>query len=119
MTAGQPSAELLNLLDLEGKAPIHYAALSGSTSAIRLLSQHHIDLNLRTVEGNTAIHLAILHKQIKSLKLLISLKADPTLKDLQLKTPIALAHEMSLGSEAEEVLERAARAFMLERFQRS
>lgn len=67
----------VNLFDLDGMAPIHYAAIKDDPFIAQLLIENQADINLETkTDGQTPLQLAAISNSTKVLELLIDCGAD-------------------------------------------
>lgn len=57
---GHVSKELLEQLDANGFAPLHYAVLGGQIDALKYMKDAGADLNIQTGKGDTLLHLAVI-----------------------------------------------------------
>uniref|UniRef100_A0A182K5S8 Acyl-CoA-binding domain-containing protein 6 n=1 Tax=Anopheles christyi TaxID=43041 RepID=A0A182K5S8_9DIPT len=75
-------AEMINGLDDDGLAAIHWAADRGNVDILAsLLAVEGIDINLRGADGQTALHYASSCGNVECLKLLMQHGADRTIRD--------------------------------------
>jgi ankyrin repeat protein len=100
----------LNQLDRLGLAPLHWAAIAGSTNTAVLLLRHKADVNLAITEGaadkrvmmplnrgilgDTPLHLAALCGNTNMIQLLLKSKADVNAINAMRLTPLDLAGSM-------------------------
>lgn len=75
MLANTISTREPHCLDALRKAPIHYAAASGSYDCMELLLKHNAPVNMTTGSGHTALHMAVEYPRI--VILLLQHKASP------------------------------------------
>lgn len=74
------SENILNLKNLYGVTPLHYACYFGNRRAIDLLLDLGADINSKDDEGNTCLHFAINSGCIKTIKKLILRGVDKSIK---------------------------------------
>ncbi len=84
--------EQLNTLDINGKAPLHWAALYGQTNVTQLLIAQKANLNLVDESGFTALHWAAMFGKSAVAELLLTNKANFKIKAAKFGwTPLRLA----------------------------
>lgn len=81
----------VNLKDIHGMAPLHYAAMWGYEYVLGRLLQNMCEINLRTEKSETALHLATQGGHIETVQSLLKNKADPSLSDGKGRTPLHIA----------------------------
>ncbi|XP_071078636.1 transient receptor potential cation channel subfamily A member 1 homolog [Haliotis cracherodii] len=87
----------VNVVDIYGQTPLHYAAMSGNENAARdLLSLTDIYLDAQDMQGVTALHTAAIHSQEGVATMLIEADANLRCKDFGMATP--LHHACSKGN---------------------
>lgn len=69
---------ILNVLDLQGFSPIHYAAKLGHVQIVNLLYENNADLNQKTETGESALMLACLSGKEGAVAALLQAGADYT-----------------------------------------
>lgn len=82
-----------DVLDDEGKAPIHYAVLSGIEEIVKKILEKKVNISLTDKQGNNALHLALLTEKIhlSICELLVKSGIDINAKNNEGKTPLDLA----------------------------
>lgn len=94
--SGEPAA-LVNGLDDEGMAAIHWAADRGNVEILtRLLAVDGIDINLRGADGQTALHYASSCGNVECLQLLLQHGADRTIRDEEGETCSDVAYNQAI-----------------------
>ncbi|XP_046567700.1 uncharacterized protein LOC124276088 [Haliotis rubra] len=83
----------VDLKDIHGMAPIHYAAMWGYEYVLGRLLQNKSEVNLMTEKSETALHLATQGSHIETVQSLLRNKADPNLSDGTGRTPLHIAAE--------------------------
>ncbi|XP_067649634.1 uncharacterized protein [Haliotis asinina] len=83
----------VDLKDIHGMAPIHYAAMWGYEYVLGRLLQNKVEVNLMTEKSETALHLATQGGHIETIQSLLKNKADPNLSDGKGRTPLHIAAE--------------------------
>ncbi|XP_046346459.2 transient receptor potential cation channel subfamily A member 1 homolog isoform X2 [Haliotis rufescens] len=87
----------VNVVDIYGQTPLHYAAMSGNENAARvLLNLTDIYLDAQDMQGVTALHTAAVHSQEGVAAMLIEAGANVRCKDIGMATP--LHHACSKGN---------------------
>ncbi|XP_048238957.1 uncharacterized protein LOC124151187 isoform X2 [Haliotis rufescens] len=81
----------VDLKDIHGMAPLHYAAMWGYEYVLGRLLQNMCEINLRTEKSETALHLATQGDHIETVQSLLKNKADPSLSDRKGRTPLHIA----------------------------
>ena len=80
------------------RRPVHFAAISGSSSCIRVLHQHGADLKARTRDGSTPLHTAVRGSQAQTVKMLLELEPqNSNLEDNEFMTPFMYALRIGFG----------------------
>ena len=51
----------INVMDLQGRTPLHWAVAIGQPEAVKRLLRHGADPNIQDVWGHTSLHLAVLN----------------------------------------------------------
>ena len=74
-----------------GETPLHMAAGSSNTVAVRLLVEHGADVNAQRRDRKTPLHLAASKGHIEIVKILTENKADVNVRDLYKNTPLMCA----------------------------
>lgn len=71
-----------NVQDVHGRAPIHFAATCGNSSALTYIVRKFpgVNLDLKTYGGETAMFKAVQNLRIDCLAILLQCGADPTLE---------------------------------------
>jgi ankyrin repeat protein len=83
---------LINALDKDGRAPLHWAALYGQTKVMELLLADKADVNLLDGYGFTPLHWATTFNKRGAVGLLLANKADTNIKVAKYGwTPLRLA----------------------------
>lgn len=77
--------------DMNGRTPLHVAALEGQTGTGLILIAWTDDVNIQDLEGFTPLHLAALSQNYKLTRNLLIKNADPTIKDQKDETPLDIA----------------------------
>jgi hypothetical protein len=82
-----------DILDEEGKAPIHYAVLSGFEEIVKKLLDKKVNISLADKQGNNALHLALLIEKVplSICELLVKSGIDINAKNNEGKTSVDLA----------------------------
>ncbi|NXJ75116.1 ANKE1 protein, partial [Trogon melanurus] len=83
----------VNLVDLEGHSPAHFAAKGGFFEVLRIISAYNGDLGLIDMNGNTPLHYAAEGGFLNCCKFIGQRGCDPTQKNLLTKTPRVVAKE--------------------------
>ncbi|XP_046557023.1 uncharacterized protein LOC124266254 isoform X2 [Haliotis rubra] len=83
----------VDLKDIHGMAPIHYAAIWGYEYVLGRLLQNKSEVNLMTEKSETALHLATQGGHIEAVQSLLKNKADANLSDWKGRTPLHIAAE--------------------------
>ena len=73
------------------QTPLHFAARSGNTIALKLLVEHGADVNAQQKDRKTPLHLAASNGQIEIVKMLVESKGDVKARDLYKNTPLMCA----------------------------
>ena len=83
----------VNLPDVHGAGPLHYAARYESINACLLLvNAYNIDVNLQDELGRTPLHFAVKAQKLESVRVLINHpNLDPNIPDEKGATPLAIA----------------------------
>jgi ankyrin repeat domain-containing protein 50 len=71
-----------NMIDNDGKTPLHIAAYHDHEIA-KCLLRNGADPNIRNKRGFTPLHVAVLHGNVENVRLLLANGADPTLPPKQ------------------------------------
>jgi ankyrin repeat protein len=80
-----------NLVDNEGKTPLHYVCNNGNLDIVKLLLKANADPNLPNKYGDTPLHCSCAKGDIKIAELLIANGANQNLKACDGKTAWDLA----------------------------
>ena len=88
-----------DILNDEGKAPIHYAAESGLEEVVKKLLEKKVNLSLTDKLGNNALHLALMSDKVSSAicELLVKSGLDINAKNNEGKTPLDLAKQKNIS----------------------
>ena len=114
----------LDTIDRNGFAPLHWAAISGSTEAAELLLKHKVDINQAMVEvdvrqermmgpdwgtiaGDTPLHFAALCGETNMVALLLKSGADVNAANSAKMTPLDLANSMRQPSFSIGIIQRS------------
>lgn len=79
------------ILDLDGRAPLHWAAYHGQVAAIELLVSKGGDLEARDYLGYTPLHLAALRSQFSATLTLLAMGANINACNGERYTPLLCA----------------------------
>lgn len=79
----------VSMLTREGDSLLHFAAISGSSEILKLLSSK-IDLNGRNANGETAMHYAAAKEKLALVEILVKAGANPHQLDNKGMSPLAL-----------------------------
>ena len=90
-----------NTLNDEGKAPIHYAVMSGSDELVKKLLEKKVNPSLTDKLGNNALHLTLMSEKISLpiCELLVKYGVDINAKNNEGKTPLDLAAQKNISLE--------------------
>ena len=86
--------------DINGRTPLHIAALEGQTHAAIMLISWEEDINSIDIEGFTPLHLAAISQNYKIARNLLLKKADTTVKDNKNETALDIA----LNRDSEDIV---------------
>lgn len=86
--------------DINGRTPLHAAALEGQTGTGIILIAWTDNLNLQDLEGFTPLHLAALSQNYKLVRNLLIKNAKTDIKDFKNETPI----DVALSRDAKDVI---------------
>ena len=88
-----------DILNDEGKAPIHYAAESGLEEVVKKLLEKKVNLSLTDKLGNNALHLALMSDKVSAAicELLVKSGLDINAKNNEGKTPLDLAKQKNIS----------------------
>lgn len=81
----------VNVEDIEGQTPLHWAALRGDSTKMEALLRAGADVAARDHRGCTALHVAVLSGDISSVELLLMARSDVHAQDTYGNTPVHLA----------------------------
>eukprot|EP00762_Andalucia_godoyi_P005794 ANDGO_07019.mRNA.1 Ankyrin repeat len=97
------------LVDNDGRTPLHVCGLSGNIACAQLLLESHAQLDVKDDHGRTPLFYAVLTNQVAMVKfLLLEQKANPNSRDLQGQTPIFWSTKLGFKEITEMLLERNA-----------
>jgi uncharacterized protein (TIGR02996 family) len=85
-TLGTPAR--LDLLDAEGRAPLHLAAQLGRTRKIKALVDLGVSVEMRSADGRRPLHYAVDGGSDEAVRLLLELGADVMARDAAGRTPL-------------------------------
>lgn len=81
--------------DIQGRTPLHIAAMSGNVEIFKLLAEKYVelnvDLNIKDIEQKTPAHYAAQYNHVDVMQTLASMKADLHAKDINGDTPAHIA----------------------------
>ncbi|MEI8291705.1 MAG: ankyrin repeat domain-containing protein, partial [Verrucomicrobiota bacterium] len=114
----------LDAIDRNGFAPLHWAAISGSTEAAELLLKHKVDINQvvsevdpnqgrmmgpdrGTIPGDTPLHFAALCGETNMVALLLKSGADVNAANTAKMTPLDLANSTRPTSFSLGIIQRS------------
>ncbi|CAE7235531.1 ANK1 [Symbiodinium sp. CCMP2456] len=95
-------------MELDGRTPLHYAAVNGYLQILDILLQNKADLNAADRGGNTALLCAALNGHVEVVESLLKNKADPNAMDQFGRTPLHYAAWHCLLEVVESLLENKA-----------
>ena len=78
----------LNLKDIDGCTPLHWASGNSNMEVVRCLVEAHADVNLKDDDGYTPLHCASHNGHLKVVRCLVEAHADVYLKDNDGRTPL-------------------------------
>ncbi|AHX10778.1 ankyrin repeat domain-containing protein [Ehrlichia chaffeensis] len=115
--AESPQASAVNTQDVNGRTPLHCAAISGNSKGLSvMLLQNGVDCAVRDKNYSTPLHYAVAGNDIKSIKNLCSVKgrvqgvkssaASLLCEDLQGDTPLHIACKVE-GTKAFETVRQS------------
>lgn len=80
----------LDVTNIEGDTPLHYAAVFSDDDATKFLLEHGVALEVKNKKGETPLHkaVAIFQPKGETLKMLLEKGADPKAKDNDGRTPL-------------------------------
>ena len=61
----------VNIIDKQGRSPLHYACYYGNIKCVNLLIDHNVDINLHDKNGNSALFYASFHGHLPCISSLI------------------------------------------------
>lgn len=82
------SGASVDVADLEGKTPLHHAAMGGHDYAALLLIQSGAKVNALDERRETAAHYAAYFGHLEALKVLVSNQAEVNIQDFEGITPL-------------------------------
>jgi len=88
---GGKHGDTVAVADFEGSTPIHAAAASGESEAVRFCVTHGADVNQTDGEGRTPLYVASEQGHVEACRALEELGADPTIKSLKGLSAVAVA----------------------------
>ena len=88
-----------NTLNDEGKAPIHYAVMSGSDELVKKLLERKVNPSLTDKLGNNVLHLTLMSEKVSLpiCELLVKSGVDIKAKNNEGKTPLDLAAQKGIS----------------------
>ena len=89
----------IDIVNDDGKAPIHYAAMSGSEEILKKLLDKKANPSLIDKQGNNALHLALMSEKVSLpiCELLVKSGIDINAKNKEGKTPLDLAAQKGIS----------------------
>ncbi len=81
----------VNILDIRGLTPLHWAAYCGAKEVAEILITHGANINTQAIDGRIPLHIAAERGHEDVIKLLLKEGADITAKDKQNRTPLDYA----------------------------
>ncbi|XP_059150944.1 acyl-CoA-binding domain-containing protein 6-like [Physella acuta] len=87
------NSSIVDGLDEEGLALLHWASDRGYTQMVELLLNLHADINIQDVDKQTALHYAVSCEHPDIIKLLIKYGIDTSLKDADGNTVMDIARD--------------------------
>ncbi|XP_022723312.1 acyl-CoA-binding domain-containing protein 1-like isoform X2 [Durio zibethinus] len=80
----------VNLLDSEGRTPLHWAVDRGHLKITEALISRNADVNAKDNEGQTPLHYAVVCERKDIAEFLVKQNADKDMKDVDGNTPVDL-----------------------------
>ncbi|XP_022737352.1 acyl-CoA-binding domain-containing protein 1-like [Durio zibethinus] len=80
----------VNLLDSEGRTPLHWAVDRGHLKITEALVSRNADVNAKDNEGQTPLHYAVVCEREDIAEYLVKQNADKDMKDVDGKSPVDL-----------------------------
>src|SRR5262249_46938446 len=87
-----------------GLAPLHFAAIIGNATLIKLLIDHHADVNLRAQKMRTPLYQAMCKYHLEAMQLLVEAGATDSLIDSKTNLQHALEMKLPLRDEMKAIL---------------
>lgn len=84
---------LLNVKNVRGATPLHFAAINPDRTAIEALLAAGADVNAKDEEDYTPLHMAAFHRQADYALLLLEAGADVNAKTVSGRTPLSMAEK--------------------------
>lgn len=81
----------VNIKDVKGNTPLHYAACSGKNTLVRLLIERGAYLCIQDNGGNTPLHHAALFKSFEIVQTLVAARADANIQNKTGNSPLHYA----------------------------
>ena len=81
----------VNVIGLDGWAPLHWSAYKGRADLLRLLVDNGADVNIESEKGNAALYLAVQEQHENIVRLLVAEGADVNAREKRGWTPLHLA----------------------------
>ena len=105
-TLSQDPGQLNHVLN--GRTPLHLAALGGKLAMLKTLARAGAELEARDADGNTPLHLAALRKYYWGVIALLELGADVNAANDFGHTPLMIAAHNNIHASASQALLKAA-----------